>query len=325
MRLGGAARELVRSITPDEILNGGFVNGVQVDPITYIVAGLQQRFAMLDDEHRLVAMTQLLAFSRRQGESINGTLARYEVVRQRAAREGHFVMSWEGCALQILRACNVSSQQMIQFLQPFQGRLPQDEAEFALLSSHMRRIGRILEHSPNNLGQLLHGNRQATSGEYYADTALGYLQTTGEPITGNSFLWSDAPAASSWDHWQPDITAGGGDGWGDAVDQMAFPGFRQDDGESSDGTSSATSSDSGTEHIDMSDLQPMTDQQASEHVFWQYRMHRRRWRRLTGKPVRRFRRHVRHFCQAKRKRKRTKSGRIRIRRIPTSILCRHSG
>ena len=55
MRLGGAARELVRSITPDEILNGGQINGVQVDPITYIVAGLQQRFAMLDDEHRLAS------------------------------------------------------------------------------------------------------------------------------------------------------------------------------------------------------------------------------------------------------------------------------
>ena len=135
-------------------------------------------------------------------------------------------MSWEGCALQMLRACNVSSQQMIQFLQPFQGRLPQYEAEFALLSSHTRRIGHILEHSPNNFGQLLHGNRQATSGEYYTDTSVGYQQTIGESATGSSFLWSDAPAASSWDHWQPDITAGGGDGWGDAVDQMAFPGFR---------------------------------------------------------------------------------------------------
>ena len=29
----------------------------------------------------------------------------------------------------------------------------------------MRRIGHILEHSPNNLGQLLHGNRQAGPGE----------------------------------------------------------------------------------------------------------------------------------------------------------------
>ena len=66
-------------------MNGGVVNGVQVDPVTYIAAGLQNRVALLDDEHRLAAMTQLLAFSRRHGESINGMLARYEVVRQRAA------------------------------------------------------------------------------------------------------------------------------------------------------------------------------------------------------------------------------------------------
>ena len=109
MRLGGSARELVRSITPDEIMRGGQINGVQVDPVTYVVHGLQQRFALLDDEHRLAAMTQLLAFARRHGETINGTLARYEVVRQRAAREGHFVMCWEGCALHLLRACNASS------------------------------------------------------------------------------------------------------------------------------------------------------------------------------------------------------------------------
>ena len=64
MSLGGAARELVRSITPEEIQNGGFASG-QLAPITYIVAGLRQRFAMLDDEHRLAAMTQLVAFSRR--------------------------------------------------------------------------------------------------------------------------------------------------------------------------------------------------------------------------------------------------------------------
>ena len=70
--------------------------------------------------------------------------------------------------------------------------------------------------------------------------------------------------------------------------KVLFPGFRQDEGESSEGTSSATSSDSGTAFTDMSDLQPMSDAQASEHLFRQYRMHRRRWRRLTGKPVRRF-------------------------------------
>ena len=63
---------------------------------------------MLDDEHRLAAMIQLLAFSRRHGETINGTLARYEVVRQRAEREGHFCHE-----LGRLRAPTVASMQRI--------------------------------------------------------------------------------------------------------------------------------------------------------------------------------------------------------------------
>ena len=98
---------------------GGIVDGVLLELVTYIVAGFQRGFALLDDERRLVAMAQLLAFQCRQGELVNGTLARYAAVRQSAAREGHFAMSWEGCALQLLRVCN--------------------EAAFAVLGSRMRR------------------------------------------------------------------------------------------------------------------------------------------------------------------------------------------
>eukprot|EP00969_Alexandrium_andersonii_P054334 2391292-Alexandrium_andersonii.AAC.1 len=57
---------------------------------------------------------------------------------------------------------------MIQFLQPFQDRLPTTGQDFLVLQSHMRSIGHIREHSPNNLGQLLRGNRQARPGEYFA-------------------------------------------------------------------------------------------------------------------------------------------------------------
>ena len=53
---------------------------------------------------------------------MNGAPARYEEARQRAARERHFVRRWGGCVLQRLRACNVSSQQMRERLQPFRGK-----------------------------------------------------------------------------------------------------------------------------------------------------------------------------------------------------------
>ena len=62
-RLGRSARGMARRNTPHEILNGGFRNGVQVDPMSYTLAALQDRFAALDDEARLASMTETLAIS----------------------------------------------------------------------------------------------------------------------------------------------------------------------------------------------------------------------------------------------------------------------
>ncbi len=60
--------------------------GVQSDPVAYLLASLQDRLAALDEETRLACMTEMLAFSRRLGESINPLVARYEIVRQRDRR-----------------------------------------------------------------------------------------------------------------------------------------------------------------------------------------------------------------------------------------------
>ena len=72
----------------------------------------------------------MLAFARRPGEHINDLLARYEVVRQRAATEGQFVMSIEGMSLQLLRAAGIQANQLMLLLQPFGGRLPTDEPQY---------------------------------------------------------------------------------------------------------------------------------------------------------------------------------------------------
>eukprot|EP00969_Alexandrium_andersonii_P001536 67461-Alexandrium_andersonii.AAC.1 len=76
-----------RAIAPQELTQGGVLNGVAYDPVSYIVAGLRQRFAQFEDEARVAAATQLQAFARRHHESINATLARFDAVRNRAAAE----------------------------------------------------------------------------------------------------------------------------------------------------------------------------------------------------------------------------------------------
>ena len=50
MRLGGAAREMARMITQQEMAQGGIRNGVQVDPVTYLLGALHARFAQLEEE-----------------------------------------------------------------------------------------------------------------------------------------------------------------------------------------------------------------------------------------------------------------------------------
>ena len=111
------------------------INGQDLDPVSYIIAGLHHRLSLLDGEARLSAMTEMLAFAREPNSNINALLSRYEVVRQRAVAEVQSVMSVEGTSLQILRICNVKLQQLIQLLQPFADMLATNEAQFLELSS----------------------------------------------------------------------------------------------------------------------------------------------------------------------------------------------
>ena len=86
---------MARMISPDEMMSGGIHNGIHVDPVTYLLTALHARFSALEEESRLTCMTEMLAFTRKPGDTINALLARYETVRQRANVEGQFVMSVE--------------------------------------------------------------------------------------------------------------------------------------------------------------------------------------------------------------------------------------
>ena len=74
MRLGGQAREFARMISPQEIMSGGWRDGVLLDPVTSLLGALQLRFANRE-ETRLQSMTEMLAFARRSGENINALIA----------------------------------------------------------------------------------------------------------------------------------------------------------------------------------------------------------------------------------------------------------
>ena len=86
-------------------------------------------------------------------------------------------MSTEGCALQLLRACGIQSQHLFTLLQPFNGQLPQNDAQFQQLCAQLRRFGHISENAPGNVASSLHGPpRQARPGAYMANSDTRALQ-----------------------------------------------------------------------------------------------------------------------------------------------------
>ncbi|CAE7581720.1 RE1 [Symbiodinium sp. CCMP2592] len=295
-QLGGAARDLARALTPAEVYNGGIVNGVQLDPVSYLLQGLQSKFAPLDEETRLGAAQDLLTFTRRQGETVDTLISRFELTRQRARDEGGGAVSIETGALLLLRACGVSSEQFQTLTQPFGLRLPNTEQEFTNMCHHLRRMGHIVERFPNNIASGLRSNAPAAS----SNAGHTYLA---EADTGSS--------AESQMHWQSGAGATGGDWqmpYGDSAD-WAFAAYDVP-GDFSD-TESATSSDR-EEAFAVDDLQGMSASQADEYLFGQYQEAKRRWRRYTGKPVRALRRVLRRKGKGKGKGKAPRQGFLNI-------------
>ena len=172
-RLYGAARDAVRSMTIHELKYGGVRDGIAYDPVSYLLVGLEQRFAPLDEEQRLVALTEFLAFKRHHDESIDDFLSRYHIVRARARMEGNFVMSVEAYAFILLRIMKTSPQEFNILLQPFGGRLPSTEVQFQSMLAHKRRISHISEHYPGNLHSALQHDKEPHIGSYLQVTDRG--------------------------------------------------------------------------------------------------------------------------------------------------------
>ena len=279
IQLGGSARELMRNLSLAEITQGGTINGVHVDPVTYLLSHLAAQYAPLGEESRLQAISELMQFTRQDGERIDALLARFLTLRVRATQGGAgMAMSWEGYSWLLTRACHVSQHQLLSLLQPFQGRFPADEAEFNNLQMAMRRMGHILEGSPNNIASQL---RAPPAGAFF--TGFGAEQpaeqqdpwATGPDPWGGSGTYAAVPT-------QPSAA-----GPSNAMVPAAAYWTDQDSGTDSDTISSV----GNTQH-DESDLIGLTGEQRSEQIWWAYEKSKSRWRKLMNKPTRKTRRFI---------------------------------
>ena len=292
-QLGGAARELARTLSPQEIFHGGVVNGQRLDPVSFLIHGLSQRFSPLDDEIRIRAAQDLLHFQRRGNESIDVLVSRFETIRSRARTEGGGAnISTESAALILLRAVGVTAEQFQRLTQPYGMRLPNTEQEFSQLLHQLRRMGHIIEHHPSNVASTLRAQPSSNqSGQSYVS-----FPDQGQTELSHPSSWSFVGYPDPWPTGQAHHSQSSHQSWSQpssAADVGDWAFYRGPAIDGASDTDSATESDDGAEDMMDDDLAGLSAQQADEHLFWQYAEAKRRWRRYTGKPVRALRRVLR--------------------------------
>ena len=260
MALRGTAQAFARSIPPQALITGGQINGVVVDPLTFLLHALSERFAALGDEIRLTSLTDMLGFERSSPyEQVDELMARFDLVRSRAQEFGQLVISVPGLAWLLLKACGVNDAQLLQVLTPFGGQFPKTEADLNVLKAQLRRLGHVLEGSPGNVAQALRS--RGTQPSAYWMYPEGDETSDGH---GQEQAWHASNQAYEDQSW----------GGGNAHQDVWF------EGSSDGGTDTDTCSSLG----DASQVElPAVEEGETpeEALFWAYQRAKSMWRRYT--------------------------------------------
>ena len=279
LQLRGGAEELVRGLPPQAIINGGQINGTAVDPMTFLMHSLSERYSQLGEETRLSAITDLMNFNRIGQERIDALITRFDTIRQRANQEGQLNISIQGLTWILLRACSVNDSQLMTLLQPFGGLFPATAEQYRTLCTLLRRMGHIIERSPGNIaGQLRQGGSQVSS---FFETSMHEPDPWHQQPSTDPWASTFAQQSPSYPTMHPAMQMPTHSSTQQT--HSTFPAF--DDNYSDNGTDTDTVSSCFDQDLEMPAGIPATATQSEigQHLFWAYQTAKATWRRFTGK------------------------------------------
>ena len=278
LNLGGSARLSASELDPVLLQNGQQELGphgqfIQVPGLAILLRHLSQRFAPLADESSMKGITDLMSFGRLPSESIDAALVRFETCVDRARDLSNFTLSFPGLAWMLLSAFRVPTNMWTQLLAPTQGNLPQNAAEYASLLSYLRRQGHLLEGGHMSLSSAA---RPGPTYHAYPTTENVNVDTATGMFNGAPFPGSSSSSAAAFPTTTPTTscpTCGRGDDH-----------YLVDD-------------DNGTDTDDNYEAFPVDEavnalppHEQLEEAYFKYRKAKHTWRKLAGRPTRKFRR-----------------------------------
>ena len=259
MRITGAARLIIREMPINLLINGQVVqddqgNNVQLSGLGMLLRTLERRYGATEQETQIHSISELMGFSRQNGESTDELLARFDVLVHRADNHGGMVLGTQVKAWMILTHLRIPRTAWMVILAPTNGLLPADMAEYIEFVQYIRRNGHL--HDTGN------GDRQKTIAQPY------YVEESTATHTYFGQTQVDAPyqTMESWNAY-PSVT-----GDDDNISWHSYSTGQSDDGEP----------------IDWNDFEQVPPHALGEEVYLAYRGAKRRWRSFGGKGRPRF-------------------------------------
>ena len=161
MGLQGIARAFALQIPAASMTYGAQINGVPVDPVTYLLYLLSNRFEQLEDERTIELGNSVLDFRAVPREPIDHLLIRWDLARARSESVGAGWTNPYHLTTILLRQLQLTVEQTVTLLQPLGGHLPNTLQQYDDLVIRIRAMGHIVEGSRGNIAHALTSRHHA--------------------------------------------------------------------------------------------------------------------------------------------------------------------
>ena len=241
---------------PAAIAMGAAINGVNTDPVTYLLHQIANRYSELEDERTMTMGRAIIDFQRRPNERIDDLLTRWDLARADAASVGADLNNVFLLTTHLIQMVGLSTQEVVQLLQPLNGAMPRNQQQYDALVMRIRQMGHIAERHPDNIANaLVRSSRThlvATQHVFLGENE--HPQEAEQPSAGNN-PWAytaSTPAAQS-------------------IFQANASSAQYYDTAGAVAEESATDTDTASscgEEYDFSDVAHLTEKEAEQELFW---------------------------------------------------------
>ena len=126
----GAAQTLLIRVPPQFIQNGAIINGMQTDPITFLLYLLGNRWENTEDERIITDGNALLDFVVHPHEKFDAIITRWDIARKTAEDVGNGMNNFHMLTWWLFRKLHLKAETVVDILRDLDGKMPRTEEQY---------------------------------------------------------------------------------------------------------------------------------------------------------------------------------------------------